>query len=350
MTAYWLLFSVIPLFWLHDRELHKSTGSLFWASLVLITILFIGLRHRVGCDWQNYFDLYDAIRLNKEFGLNSLKSVFNWGPAFLALNWLSAGIGGGIYLVNLVCSILAVSGLAIFCRTLPSPWLGWAVAFPYFTTVVCMGYTRQSVAIGLFFAGLAALKKRKILRYTVLILVASTFHITALFLLLLIFFPLIANRDWRAIGILAGFLVLIAAVTLPSVIPQLLGYIEGHRVSQGGVIRGLMTVLPSLALFLLPKLWADVDLTIWRPIGMLGILLLPAVFFASTPVDRLGLYLLPLQVFVWGTLPSLNLAKVTQRVAPLAIFTYSGLVLWTWFSFGLNARCWIPYNSVLFHP
>jgi hypothetical protein len=349
MTSYWLLFSAIPLLWLHDRELRKSKGSLFWISLVLITILFVGLRHRVGCDWQNYFDLYESIRLNQEFGLTSLKSILNWGPSYLALNWLAAAIGGGIYLVNLVCSTLAITGLAIFCRTLPSPWLGWAIAFPYFTTVVCMGYTRQSVAIGLFFAGLTALRKNKILRYALLILAAGTFHVTALFLLLLIIFPLIAKRDWRTLSILAGFLLLIVAVTLPNILSQISGYIGGRHVSHGAVIRGLMTALPALALLLMPKLWANADLTIWRPVGVLALMLLPAIFFASTPIDRIGLYLLPLQVFVWGTLPSLNLSKFTQQLAPLAIFIYSGLVLWVWLSFGLNARCWIPYQSILIY-
>ena len=184
MTSYWILFSAIPLFWLYDRELRTSKGVYLWASLVLITILFVGLRHRVGCDWQDYFNLYEAFRLNQEFGLESLFSILNWGPSYLALNRLAASIGGGMYLVNLVCGVLAISGLAMFCRTLPSPWLGWAVAFPYFTTVVCMGYTRQSVAIGLFFAGLALLKKGRIPSYVLLIMAAGTFHVSAFFLLL----------------------------------------------------------------------------------------------------------------------------------------------------------------------
>ena len=350
MTSYWILFSAIPLFWLYDRELRTSKGVYLWASLVLITILFVGLRHRVGCDWQNYADLYEAIRLNQEFGLESLTSILNWGPSYLALNWLAASIGGGIYLVNLVCSVLAISGLAIFCRTLPSPWLGWAVAFPYFTTVVCMGYTRQSVAIGLFFAGLALLQKGRIPSYVLLILAAGTFHITALFLLLLVIFPLIADRNWKAVGILAGLVGLVAVITLPNLVSQISGYLGGHHTSRGAMIRVLMTALPALTLLLTTRIWAERDLTVWRPISALGLLLMPAVFFASTPVDRLGLYLLPLQVFVWGTLPYLTVAKVIKRIVPIAIFAYSGLTLWVWLNFGLNARCWIPYDSVLFQP
>ena len=316
----------------------------------MITILFIGLRHRVGCDWQNYADLYEAIRLNQEFGLESLTSILNWGPSYLALNWLVASIGGGMYLVNLVCSVLAISGLAIFCRTLPSPWLGWAVAFPYFTTVVCMGYTRQSVAIGLFFAGLALLQKGRIPSYVLLILAAGTFHLTALFLLLLVIFPLIADRNWKAVGILAGLVGLVAVITLPNLVSQISGYLGGHHTSRGAIIRVLMTALPALTLLLTTRIWAERDLMVWRPISALGLLLMPAVFFASTPVDRLGLYLLPLQVFVWGTLPYLTVAKVIKRTAPIAIFAYSGLTLWVWLNFGLNARCWIPYDSVLFQP
>jgi len=213
-----------------------------------------------------------------------------------------------------------------------------------------MGYTRQSVAIGLFFAGLALLKKGRIPSYVLLIVAAGTFHVSAFLLLLLVIFPLIAGRNWKTTGIVAGLVCLIAVLTLPNLISQISGYVGGHHTSRGAVVRGLMTALPALILLLTPRLWAVRDLTIWRPISVFGLLLVPAVFFASTLVDRLGLYLLPLQVFVWGTLPSLNVAKVIQRIAPLAIFAYSGLVLWVWLNFGLNTRCWIPYDCVLFQP
>ena len=41
-----------------------------------------------------------------------------------------------------------IIGLTIFVKSLPNPWLGYVIAFPYLITVVGMGYSRQAVVIG----------------------------------------------------------------------------------------------------------------------------------------------------------------------------------------------------------
>ena len=51
-------------------------------------------------------------------------------------------------------------GLVVFCRNLPRPWLALAVAVPYLVIVVAMGYSRQGVALGLAMLGLVALGKK----------------------------------------------------------------------------------------------------------------------------------------------------------------------------------------------
>ena len=349
MFPYWLFFLVIPVFWVLDRDLKTLKGRRLWVGLMVSTVLFIGLRYRVGCDWQDYADLFNAIRLQRDFGVDSLRAVLNWGPTYLALNWVAAKIGGGVYLVNLVCAALAISGLAIFCRALPSPWVGWAIAFPYFTTVVCMGYTRQSVAIGLFFGGLELLKRNKVMAYAALIILAGTFHITALALLPLLIFPLIAQRKWNIVAIIFIFSIILAVITLPDIVNQLHGYTAAGQTSKGAIIRGLMTAFPALLLLIFPRLWDSQSLTLWRPLAVVALLVLVLVLFASTAVDRIGLYLLPLQVFVWGRLPSLPLLKPYRQHLTLLLFSYSGLVLWVWLTFGLNARCWIPYRTALIY-
>jgi len=70
--------------------------------------------------------------------------------------------------------------------------------------------------------------------------------------------------------------------------------------------------------------------------------------FASTAVDRMALYLAPLQLVVWSRLP---LLFATVRARTFMIATILGLyatVMFVWLTYGTNARYWIPYHNVLF--
>ena len=74
-------------------------------------------------------------------------------------------------------------GLVFFCRNLPRPWLALAVAVPYLVIVVAMGYTRQGVALGLAMLGLVALGKKGTGWFVFWVMLAATFHKTAVLLL-----------------------------------------------------------------------------------------------------------------------------------------------------------------------
>lgn len=112
--------------------------------LVALYTLIIGFRHQVGGDWENYLIIYNQAGVLGFFEFLSFTE-----PGYALVNWISYKIGGGIYLVNLVCGALFMYGLWKFCSREPNPILAFLIAVPYLVIVVAMGYTRQSVAIGL---------------------------------------------------------------------------------------------------------------------------------------------------------------------------------------------------------
>ena len=127
----------------------KQTQNL----LIIFFSLFIGLRNEVGCDWDQYLGIFQ----NVKDGL-----IENWAtlePAYFTLNSIFSNFEFGIYLVNAVCALIFSYCLIKFCESLPRPWLGLCVAFPYFIIVVAMGYTRQSVSIALFLLAFLGLEK-----------------------------------------------------------------------------------------------------------------------------------------------------------------------------------------------
>jgi hypothetical protein len=69
---------------------------------------------------------------------------------------------------------------------------------------------------------------------------------------------------------------------------------------------------------------------------------------SSTAIDRLALYLLPLQVFVLARLPeALSSSKNTKRQLLLAVIAYSAAVQFVWFNFGDHAEAWVPYKTFI---
>ena len=154
MFYYWLSFLLPLIGVLSPVSLIGRVRVVPWATLFVFVVLLIGLRHQIGGDWDNYADL--TIRVSEEpfdFFLNEVD------PGFIFINAVSTRAGWGIYGVNLISSVIFLAGLTCFCWKQPLPSLAWLVATPYLIIVVGMGYTRQSVALGLMFFAFSFLEK-----------------------------------------------------------------------------------------------------------------------------------------------------------------------------------------------
>ena len=71
---------------------------------------------------------------------------------------------------------------------------------------------------------------------------------------------------------------------------------------------------------------------------------IPAMSIGPTLIDRLGLYLMPVQVALW---PRIIAAQRTTLLrsswASMIIFFY-GLVLYVFFHYAVHSHLWIPYR------
>ena len=66
---------------------------------------------------------------------------------------------------------------------------------------------------------------------------------------------------------------------------------------------------------------------------------------SSTVVDRLALYLIPLQIFVLSRLPESfpNKGRANSQLV-IAVIFYSCAIQFTWLSFADHAESWLPYQ------
>ena len=315
--------------------------------MFVLLVLVIGLRHEVGADWGQYLELVN--RASDE----SLEQAVSQGePAFSLLNWLSAWMGLGPYFVNTVCAALFAWGVVVFCLAQPRSWLALVVAVPYLVTVVAMGYTRQGVAIGLVMLGLESLAHQKILRFVLFVVLAATFHKSAVILLPIAILAGTRHWFWASLWIGPTSLLFYGLLLQESVDAFIANYINEAMDSAGAAIRVAMNAVPAVLFlslrqrFSMPQ--ADRIFWTWMSLGALAFGGLLAVSPSSTAVDRVALYWIPLQLFVLSRLPD-ALGRQSRRNAQWVwvVVGYSATVMFVWLFFAIHAVYWIPYQ---FYP
>lgn len=352
MWPYWLILILpcvaallAPQPRLHGPASRSLPMTWWWVILLLTTMA--GLRIEVGADWYNYLEhLYAA-------GNASLGQILTGkDPSYEFLNWASSHLGYGIYGPNVVCGFLFSLGLAVFCNRQPRPWLALVIAVPYLVIVVGMGYTRQAVALGIAMLGLSALERGRTVSFVLWILFAATFHKSAVLLLPVAALSATRNRLWTVawIGVAtfgAYLLFLEEAVDNLQYI-----YFEREYQSQGALVRLLMNAVPAALLLANLRRFRAImpSATLWTWFALISLLLLGVLFVSpsSTAIDRIGLYLIPLQLVVFSRLPDLVRKGVSRHVASALVVVYAVLIQYVWLNFSSHADAWLPYRSFLF--
>lgn len=324
--------------------------NFLWILIFFFLIFFIGFRYEVGGDWGaylNYLNGLKGMRFEDGFSISS-------DPGYLLINWLAISLGFNIFTVNLICAIIFSTGLIVFCRSLPRPLLALVAAIPYMIIVVSMGYTRQGTALGFAMIGLVLLGRNRRLWFAVFILLATSFHKTAIILLPIA--ALAASQKkiqvffWILIIFLAGYF-----SAFFSQIERLIQYyIQEEYQSEGAFIRLMMLFFPSLILLTWPHrfLINPTELRLWKVCALIS-LALTALFFvsnSSTAIDRIALYMLPIQLVVFSYLPEFFGHSGEQRQwIVISSITYYLIVLLVWLNFAFYSIYWQPYKSLLFN-
>lgn len=350
MLPYWFLFlypAWMSITYLRPFKIHSKRWADFWWLAFVELTLAIGLRHEVGGDWENYVVLIEKLKDQSCF------DALNQGdPAYSLLSWVAAQAGLGIYFVNTVCAAFFTWGLMAFCRAQSRPWLALVVAMPYLVIVVAMGYTRQGVAIGLVMLGLVALSDRNTLRFVIFVVVAATFHKSAVILLPLAVLAGTKQRVWTAVLVAASTFLFYVLLLQASVETLKSGYLEAQYQSEGAGIRVAMNAVPAVLFllfrrkFMMPQ--AERTFWTWMSLGALAFVVLLAVSPSSTAVDRVALYWIPLQMYVLSRLPNaIGKPNGSNGMWVYGVVAYSALVLFVWLFFAKTAFAWLPYQ---FYP
>lgn len=352
MWLYWMMF-IVPAF-LAVSSLQKTyltsqpdRWTFLWRMMFVFVASIVGLRHEVGGDWFPYLHIVDAA------GTEQFVETFVSGePAYKLINWIAAHSSLGVYLLNSVFSVLFTFGLMVFCRNQTRPWLALVVAVPYLITVVAMGYSRQGVAIGFAMLGLVALANKNVLKFMLWVGIAALFHKTAVILIPL---AVLTNTRWWLLKLLSMILtcILMFVLLLQEAVDSLIaGYIAAEYDSSGAAIRVAMNAVPAVLFLLYRKRFAlaQAQFTFWTWMawGAIGLQAILFVSPSSTAVDRVALYWIPLQLFVWSRFPdAMGRSGEAKALWVYLIIAYSATVHIVWLFLSTHAYLWLPYQ---FYP
>lgn len=348
MFLYWLIYGM----WTagavqYSRSgFHRNNRVLFAVAAVL-TALFIGLRHDVGGDWGAYQNIYNEIYFQPLLPALGLSD-----PGYAALNWVFGRMEIGVWAVNLVCGTLFMGGVGRLASRQPAPWLAIVVAVPYLVIVVAMGYTRQAAAIGVICFGLADASERSLKQMVVCVALATLFHKTAILILPVMIAPVATRKP--LLGLIGCVLfTLLFVVFLRGTTDQLVtNYVQSNYDSQGAAIRTAMNVLAAGVLLLLRDRMGltRYQRSFWTYNAMLALVSVLALLLAtaSSGVDRLSLFLIPLQLVALSRLPTAwGRTRATSAALTFGVIAYSFAIQFVWLNYASNAMSWLPYDNVV---
>jgi hypothetical protein len=352
MLPYFLIFLLAAWFALAAAPDAPMRGAGYGAFILfaILLALMIGFRWRVGGDWT--WDTHRMIRLG-DADLTNYFAVADPGYAFLM--WLGTKSGFNIWFVHLIGGGIFAYGLWRFCLDQVHPWLCMVIAIPYLVIVVAMGYDRQAVAIGLVMLAMVAIRHRSMLGFAGSMTLATTMHLTALMLVPVLLLGSRVKKIWTVIVALPFFLVgyyfSLQDPLQNKAHSAISGYIETGYSSSGASVRIAMNALPAFLYFVFRsrlKLDDDnrrfVDVLALIALAFVGLLYVSP---SSTAVDRMALYIIPIQLFVLTRLPlALAQTRADYKLLAAGIVVYSAAIMFVWLNFADDASAWVPYSLI----
>ena len=353
MIPYWFMFFIPAMFAIAaqpvtarnlDGTIRASLDST-WIILGIVLTLIIGYRFEVGGDWFNYLRHFNHME-SQSYAYALSKSEFShW-----VINKVMLDLGLGLTGVNLLYAFIFSTGFIAFARVQPRPWLVLACAVPYLIIVLAMGYSRQAVALGFVLIGLVALRRGRFMPFTLWTLLGATFHNSAVLLIPLAGLAVNRNRIQAiaAVGLLSAvgyeFLLAEKLIHLVDV------YIDRQvSSSQGALIRLSMNAIAAL-IFLNYRRMLSItaaERRLWSIISFLAIAMIMAYFITglSTALDRMALYIIPLQLVTVAHLPdALGSSGRKNTGGVLIVLAYFFAVQLVWLNMATHAQYWLPYK------
>lgn len=326
MTIYFLLLAIIIL----GSIIFKKNKKTYIVVICLLLSLVSGFRHfTIGNDTAVYLRTHNAI---VEKGLN-VADTSRLEPGYIFLDFASTKVSNEFNFFLFIMALLTNMGIAfLIIKYSKNPMMSLLlfVLFRFFFDE--MNIMRQFLSISIILCGVEYIKNRKLIKYLLIILLASTIHYSALFAFP-IYFLYRRSFDKKTKAILL-VITAIAFVSLNSILSTVTskiglysGYVDAYYDSNklGSIISAIMSAsiyIYSLIIFKKYKKKASDELEYSFFLNISFICMLLNV--CSIRISILSRLIDYYEIFIIVLLPNISMLipKVKQRqLANLAIMT-----------------------------
>ena len=307
----------------------------------VILLVFLSLRYDFGNDYMAYFEIYDDINdtswseVKDVSGIGALGETMEFGFIYL-LKFFT--VFSDFFFFIFANSLLLCAAYFLLIKkyvSLNYAWMGvFLFVFDPNLMLVELSALRQTLAIICFLFSIQYLIKRNVVKYIICILIASSFHYSAIILLPLYFAfspkPVLRLEPFIYIGLYL-FLLLFGEVLLHPIeaftntyLPKYLGYVTDAE--KANIESGYGLILYSfvyLVLLLFAKRDTEADRVMYRIV---------AIFMILTPLSlilnmltRMTFYLEPALVVVIPQMLSITTNRLF-KISFIALLIFITLV------------------------
>jgi hypothetical protein len=309
----------------------------------VVVFLFSILRYNVGWDYMAY---YDTIMHNFDSSLLSRNEVISTSLIIFSRKIGSANF---YFIVNSVITVFLIA--FVLHKNSPDPFFSFFIfiTFPLFF-LNSLSIVRNFTAIAIVFYSLRFINEGRLLRYVVMIMIASGFHTSALIALL--FYPLKflnINSMGIIIMIVSGSILRpLLSSELKSLFPILNIYLKRTSDFQGWHLIFFFVFILFLVVVFRNNLamgFSNRDANLLVNIFTLGVVIYILFFDTGTLGHRLSLY-----GIITSTLIIPKLVDIFSNKRERILFKFvlcSGLMFLFFATIYLGSSTYIPYETIL---
>jgi len=341
-VAVMLLLTIFNVVAFRDKKLQR----ILYVVALFIMFCMTAFRWEVGCDFMTYAQ-YGREAINS---LSYEDALARPEPGY----WLTAvslrDVGLGWEYIDLITALCFFGGLHAMARREPNRLLFITLAFPALVIGLGMSAVRQGLAMGFVCFAFNAFADRKRILYILLLLIAGTFHKSALAFLAMAPFLFPGNIRVKAvIGAVAAIPMVYFMGKTDAAESYANMYLNSGLEAGGGRFRVIPVGLSGLFFwFVLRKDWLekykfDYERMLFFSALIIGVL--PLVFISSVMGDRFGYYMMPLAFSIQARAYTL-FKPVTAFMVFMIPLAHCLLYLVVWISLStLFWQCYVPYKT-----
>lgn len=186
---------------------NKTTGDRLEKALMValtcsIPAFFAGVRYGIGTDYFNYVDIFDNIKYGMQVRTE---------PGYNLINWIVAKMGGNEHVLFFVVSFMTVLFVYLFLDEYKDKISVGLGMFVYMCVFYNQSYNvvRQYLAMSICLYALVFLDRKQSFKYHSLVLLAISFHTSAIIMLPMYFlYNYVGKKGWFAQLLIYGAVIL----------------------------------------------------------------------------------------------------------------------------------------------